>query len=77
MTLATAEQLRAENQKRARILLTWQQLQATSGDIGWVRIINKADRLCLDLDFPTAEVALPNPTSAGANPNLIRPFAIK
>ena len=61
MTLAATEQLRAESQRRARILLAWQQLRATSGDVGWVRIINKADRLGLDLDFPTAEVALPKP----------------
>jgi hypothetical protein len=43
-----------ENERRSDILIVWQKLQATSGDAGWLKVIEDAYQDQLDLDFPTA-----------------------
>ena len=43
-----------ENERRSDILIVWQKLQATSGDIGWLRVVKDAHQNGLDLNFPTA-----------------------
>ena len=54
-TLLTMAKVFEENKRRTQILLTWQQLKAMSGDARWVKVIDRANALGLDLDFPTAE----------------------
>ena len=51
---ALLEGIDLENERRSSILIVWQKLQATSGDVRWLKVIEGAHQDGLDLDFPTA-----------------------
>ena len=51
---AALREIDLENERRSDILIVWQKLQATSGDVGWLKVIKDAHQDGLDLDFPTA-----------------------
>ena len=51
---ASLGEIDLENERRSDILIVWQKLQATSGDVGWLKVIEDAHQDELDLDFPTA-----------------------
>jgi hypothetical protein len=51
---AALREIDLENERRSDILIVWQKLQATSGDVGWLKVIEGAHEDGLDLNFPTA-----------------------